>query len=86
MGNRMQKTKKNPSRRLIQFVTDRFGHDFRYAIDATKIPKELGWVPKHSFKKAFAPTLDWYGNHFDWVNAVRSGRYRKWIQMNYQSR
>jgi len=74
------------SRSLIHFVTDRPGHDFRYAIDATKIKEELRWVPHHRFEKALETTVDWYMNHMDWVNSVRSGAYRKWIEINYKRR
>ena len=74
------------SRKLIHFVTDRPGHDFRYAIDATKIREELGWSPNHRFEEALETTIDWYMNHIDWVNSVRSGEYRKWIELNYKAR
>jgi dTDP-glucose 4,6-dehydratase len=55
----------------LEFVKDRPGHDRRYAIDATKIYKELGWRPKYDFKKAFKSTLEWYINNPEWVNSVR---------------
>ena len=83
---RLGRTAKNSSRRLIRFVTDRPGHDRRYAIDATKIHRELGWVPEHSFEEALAATVDWYLNHMQWVDSVRSGEYRKWIEINYEER
>ena len=47
---------------------------------------ELGWNPKHHFEEALETTVDWYLNKTDWVNSVRSGKYRKWIQINYTSR
>lgn len=60
----------------IIFVTDRPGHDRRYAIDAGKLKRELGWEPKHSFEEGIAYTVDWYLAHQDWVNNVLSGNYR----------
>ena len=74
------------SRSLIQFVQDRPGHDRRYAIDTTKIENELGWKPAHAFEEALESTVDWYMNNMDWVNSVRSGEYRKWIEKNYSGR
>jgi len=74
------------SRRLIRFVADRPGHDHRYAIDISKIRRELNWQPRYAFEKALEATVDWYLNHLDWVNSVRSGEYRKWIAMNYEGR
>jgi len=70
------------SRRLIRFVSDRSGHDRGYAIDASKIKRELGWVPRYSFEDALAETLDWYLTHMEWVESVRSGEYRDWIEKN----
>ena len=73
------------SRSLIRFVTDRPGHDRRYAIDSSKIQKELGWRPAHKFEEALEATVDWYLNHMDWVNSVRTGDYLKWIEQQYGS-
>lgn len=60
----------------ITFVTDRPGHDRRYAIDASKLKDELGWEPKHSFEQGIAATVDWYLSHQDWVDRVLDGSYR----------
>ena len=86
MDKRLGRSGKQSSRSLIHFVTDRPGHDFRYAIDATKITEKLGWVPHHRFEEALEATVDWYMNHMEWVNSVRSGEYRKWIELNYSER
>ncbi len=69
----------------IEFVRDRPGHDRRYAIDARKIRAELGWQPQETFESALAKTVRWYLDHADWVAAVRDGRYRRWIELNYGS-
>ena len=69
--------------KLIAFVKDRPGHDRRYAIDATKIHKELGWMPTETFETGIAKTVDWYLANADWVAQVRSGAYQEWIQRNY---
>jgi len=86
MDKRLGRSDKESSRSLIQFVTDRPGHDRRYAINASKIRNELGWTPNHRFEEAMAATVDWYMNHMDWVRSVRSGEYRKWIEVNYEDR
>jgi dTDP-glucose 4,6-dehydratase len=77
---------KESSRKLIRFVADRPGHDRRYAIDSSKIQRELGWSPKYHFKEALEATVDWYLNHMEWIESVRSGEYRKWIETNYGGR
>jgi dTDP-glucose 4,6-dehydratase len=73
-------------RQLIKFVTDRPGHDRRYAIDARKIRAELGWSPAETFESGLARTVRWYLEHADWVGQVKSGEYRKWIETNYAAR
>jgi dTDP-glucose 4,6-dehydratase len=83
---RLGRSANDSSRRLIQFVTDRPGHDRRYAIDATKVKRDLGWSPKHNFKEALEATIDWFLSHMPWAESVRTGGYRKWIEVNYGSR
>jgi len=69
----------------IGFVTDRPGHDRRYAIDARKIERELGWKPVETFASGLRRTVTWYLEHADWVARVRDGRYRQWIERQYGS-
>jgi len=71
---------------LIHYVTDRPGHDLRYAIDARKLQRELGWTPKETFATGLRKTVRWYLEHKEWVAEVRSGDYRKWIEQNYATR
>ena len=71
---------------LKEFVTDRPGHDMRYAIDATRIREECGWEPKETFDTGIRKTVQWYLSNQDWVNDVRSGDYRKWMELNYRDR
>jgi dTDP-glucose 4,6-dehydratase len=68
----------------IQFVRDRPGHDRRYAIDARKIRDELQWSPSYNFEQGLEQTIIWYLNHSDWVDRVKSGAYRDWIDTHYQ--
>ncbi len=72
-----------PRETLIHFVTDRPGHDFRYAIDCSKIQKELDWTPKHHFASGLEQTVRWYLENTRWTERVQSGAYRQWIQQNY---
>ncbi|MBX3643629.1 MAG: dTDP-glucose 4,6-dehydratase [Rubrivivax sp.] len=72
-----------PHRRLIQFVTDRPGHDRRYAIDARKIERELGWRPAESFESGIRKTVQWYLQNDAWVQRVQSGSYRDWVAQHY---
>jgi dTDP-glucose 4,6-dehydratase len=71
------------SRNLITFVKDRAGHDFRYAIDATKIKEELGWVPSLQFEEGLAKTIDWYLSNQDWLQQVTSGDYMHYYDRQY---
>jgi dTDP-glucose 4,6-dehydratase len=70
----------------ITYVTDRPGHDRRYAIDATKIHQELGWKPAETFESGIRKTVQWYLDNTSWVANVQSGDYRKWLDQNYASR
>lgn len=71
---------------LITFVSDRPGHDRRYAINCDKIKMELGWKQRHDFYNGLRDTIKWYLGNSEWVNSVRSGEYMKWIDLNYSSR
>ena len=70
----------------ITYVTDRPGHDRRYAIDAGKIERELGWKPAETFETGIRKTVQWYLEHQDWVGHVQSGDYRDWVEKNYDGR
>lgn len=73
----------SPRRSLIQFVKDRPGHDWRYAIDFSKLHNELGWKPCESFETGIEKTIHWYLERQDWINRVRSGEYKEWIKKHY---
>jgi dTDP-glucose 4,6-dehydratase len=73
-------------RGLITYVADRPGHDRRYAIDATRIARELGWAPAERFETGLRRTVEWYLHHEDWIENVRTGAYRDWIAQNYAER
>ena len=73
-------------RNTIAYVKDRPGHDRRYAIDCSKIKKELGWKQKASFEEGLEQTVDWYLANTEWVENIRSGDYRSWIEKNYGKR
>ena len=75
-----------PYARLITYVTDRPGHDRRYAIDARKIERELGWRPAETFASGIRKTVQWYLANADWVASVQSGAYRDWVSTNYAGR
>jgi dTDP-glucose 4,6-dehydratase len=73
-------------REQIAYVTDRPGHDRRYAIDASKIERELGWKPAETFETGIRKTVQWYLDNQGWVSNVQSGAYRTWVEKNYQGR
>lgn len=75
-----------PYETLITFIKDRPGHDLRYAIDASKIKKDLGWVPEESFETGLRKTVEWYLNNHEWVENVQSGEYKNWVQQQYQAK
>ena len=74
------------SAKLITYVTDRAGHDFRYAIDSSKLQSELGWAPSVSFDQGFEKTIDWYLENVSWLEHVTSGDYRKYYESMYANR
>ncbi|WP_290792568.1 dTDP-glucose 4,6-dehydratase [Flavihumibacter sp. UBA7668] len=78
--------KEGESAELITYVTDRPGHDLRYAIDATKLNKELGWKPSLQFEEGLEKTVDWYLNNSEWVEHVTSGNYQQYYQEQYEQR
>ncbi len=71
---------------LIKYVTDRAGHDFRYAIDTSKAERELGWRPQVTFEEGLKDTIEWYLGHRDWVDRIKSGAYRDYYQTQYGQR
>jgi dTDP-glucose 4,6-dehydratase len=74
------------SEKLITFVKDRAGHDLRYAIDSSKIQRELGWKPKHTFEQGIELTVEWYLNNSEWLAHVTSGDYLKYYEQQYVQR
>jgi dTDP-glucose 4,6-dehydratase len=77
---------KGESEKLITYVKDRAGHDLRYAIDATKLKNELGWVPSLQFEEGISKTIDWYLENTEWLNAVTSGNYQNYYEGQYHKR
>ncbi len=75
-----------PRSNLITYVADRPGHDRRYAIDASKIARELEWKPAQQFESGLRRTVRWYLDHAAWIDSVRTGAYREWIAKNYTER
>ncbi len=74
---------KGESQKLITYVKDRPGHDRRYAIDASKIDKELGWKPSVTFEEGLSETIDWYLDNKEWLNNVTSGTYQHYYEEQY---
>jgi dTDP-glucose 4,6-dehydratase len=83
-----EEAKRDPAQleRQITFVKDRPGHDQRYAVDCQKIERELGWRPRHDLESGLRETVRWYLEHAGWVERVRTGAYRQWLEANYDSR
>lgn len=83
-----EELKKDPIefKKLIIFVKDRPGHDLRYAIDSTKIKNELHFQPQETFETGLRKTIKWYLNNQKWVNSIKTGEYKKWIDVNYRKR
>ena len=83
-----QKLKREPgtSEKLITYVTDRAGHDLRYAIDAAKLNKELGWQPSLQFEEGLAKTIDWYLSNEEWLHSVTTGDYKNYYESQYAHR
>jgi dTDP-glucose 4,6-dehydratase len=75
-----------PWDRYVTYVKDRPGHDRRYAIDATKIQKELGWFPKYKFEQAIKTTIQWYRDNESWWRNIKSGDYLKYYETQYARR
>ena len=83
---KIKEKNKDYYKKLITFVKDRPGHDRRYAINCDKIKDEMGWRQNFGFEEGLDTTIKWYMNHQDWVDRVRSGEYRKWVEKNYKAR
>ncbi len=79
------RTDGQPYAQQITYVKDRPGHDRRYAIDASKIHRELGWKPAETFESGIRKTVQWYLSHTQWVSNVQSGEYRNWIGLQYEA-
>jgi dTDP-glucose 4,6-dehydratase len=86
LDERSEASPVRPHASLINYVKDRPGHDRRYAIDAGKIERELGWRPLETFETGIRKTVDWYLDNGAWVESVTSGAYRNWIEQNYGAR
>jgi dTDP-glucose 4,6-dehydratase len=76
---------KGESEKLITYVTDRAGHDLRYAIDATKLKDELGWLPSLQFEEGISKTIDWYLENTEWLENITNGEYEKYYQIQYKN-
>ena len=74
------------TRKLIRHVTDRPGHDRRYAIDPSKIRRELGWSARHVFEHSLPALVSWYRDHKDWADDIRSGQYLSYYERQYGQR
>ena len=85
MDEKLERTK-GDSESLINYVKDRPGHDRRYAIDASKLNKELGWTPAVTFEQGLAATIDWYLQNKAWLENVTSGSYKTYYNEMYNNR
>jgi dTDP-glucose 4,6-dehydratase len=81
--DRLLEREEGTSEKLITYVTDRAGHDLRYAIDSTKLKKELGWEPSLQFEEGIEKTVKWYLENQEWLNNVTSGDYQAYYQKMY---
>ena len=77
---------KGTSEKLITYVTDRAGHDLRYAIDSSKLQQGLGWAPSLQFDEGLEKTVEWYLTNEEWLNNVTSGDYQKYYDKMYSGR
>jgi dTDP-glucose 4,6-dehydratase len=77
---------KGTNEKLITYVKDRAGHDLRYAIDATKLKEELGWMPSLQFEEGISKTIDWYLENKEWLDDVTSGNYKNYYEQQYHKR
>ena len=84
MDKKLNRTE-GESEKLITYVTDRAGHDMRYAIDATKIKRKLGWEPSITFEKGLELTVEWYLTNSDWLNNITSGDYQNYYKQQYKN-
>lgn len=82
----LKPSKKGPYSRLIKFIKDRPGHDQRYAIDATKIYKKLGWKPSETFDTGIRKTVEWYLANHEWVEEIKNKKFDDWVTKNYKDR
>ena len=71
--------------RLITYVTDRPGHDRRYAIDASRVRREIGWTPSETFESGMRRTVDWYMTNGEWLRSVETAEYRRWVDLHYDA-
>jgi dTDP-glucose 4,6-dehydratase len=78
------KRKKGESRKLISYINDRAGHDFRYAIDSSKLKDKLGWEPSLQFEEGLRKTIDWYLSNGSWLKSVTSGAYKDYYNNMYK--
>ena len=84
--NKKMRWEEGSAEKLITFVTDRAGHDLRYAIDANKIMKELGWEPSLQFEEGLEKTIDWYLSNQEWMDEITSGAYQQYYEHQYAGR